>query len=268
MKAIGFNQGQYGDLCMCTVAARAFKETYENSHLTIGINKKYESLKYIFINNDYIDDIHIWDQYDGWPSLKDEEYLSKVSFDKVYNPMEKHTEELWYLNRHQTEELCLMHGLNPPKDLRVNLKKYFEVKRNTNYIAVNLSAETRAEQKTPSLEHSKKIISLLIKLGYQPVQIGLPNQEQIAEKRFIGSFFETIKFVLSCDFLLSVDSAMSWIASGYEFPTIGLYSSKYYPMAYSSKNWQPVNRNAIYIEEDLIDNIKIEKIESAINNII
>lgn len=268
MKAIGFNQGQYGDLCMCTVAAKAFKQTYDNSHLTLGINKKYENLKYIFINNDYIDDIHIWDQYDGWPSIKDKDYLSKVNFDKVYNPMEKHTEDLWYLNRHQTQELCLMHDLNPPEDLRVSLKKYFEVRRNYNYVAVNLFAETRGDQKTPSLERAKDIISLLIKLGYKPVQIGLPNQEQITEKRFVGSFFEAIKFVLSCDFLITVDSAMSWIASGYECPTIGLYSSSYYPMAYTSKNWQPLNKNAIYLEENKINDIKLEKIEIATKNII
>lgn len=268
MKAIGFNQGQYGDLCMNLIACRAFKRDHPNSQLYFGINKKYESLKYIFFNNDYVDHIHIWDQYDGWPSQEDKQFLSTMNFDKVFNPMPKHTEELWHVNRHQTQEVCLMHGLKPPEDLSIKLNKYFEVKRNTNMVAVNLSAETRSQDKTPSLEKSIEIVNLLTKLGYKPVQIGLPDQPQIAEKRFIGEFFETIRFVLSCDFLITVDSAMAWISSGYQFPTLGLYSSAYYPMTYTSKNWQPINNNAIYLEDKKIDNISLDLIKVAIDNII
>jgi ADP-heptose:LPS heptosyltransferase len=44
MKAIGFNQGQIGDLGMNMIACRAFKEAYPDSHLTFGINKKYQSI--------------------------------------------------------------------------------------------------------------------------------------------------------------------------------------------------------------------------------
>ena len=268
MKAIGFNQGQYGDLCINLIACRAFKRDYPESKLYFGINKKYESLKYIFLNNPLIDDIHIWDQYDGWPSYIDQNYLDMMKFDKIFNPMPKHTQEDWYQYRHQTQELCLMHKLNPPENLKINLIKYFNTDKNPKYVAINFQAETRGQDKTPSLEQSQQIINLLIKLGYKPVQIGLSNQPEICKDKFIGTFFDTIKFVLSCDFLLTVDSAISWIASGYEFPTIGLYSRSYYPMAYTSKNWQPINNNGIYIEDNKINNIKLEIIESAIKNII
>ena len=49
IKAIGFNQGQYGDLVMNIIACKAFKQQYPNSHLTFGINKKYSDLKSISI---------------------------------------------------------------------------------------------------------------------------------------------------------------------------------------------------------------------------
>lgn len=264
MKAIGFNQGQYGDLCMCTVACRAFKRDFPDSILYLGINKRYESIKDIFLHNNYIDKIHIWDQYDGWPSEIDKLNIINEKFDKIFDPMPKHTTDLWYLQNHQTKELCLMHDLKPPEDIQVSLNKYFEVDRNKKTVAINMFAETRAEDKTPSIKKAKEIISLLKSLNYRPVQIGLPNQEQICEDRFIGTFIDTVKFVLSCDFLLTVDSAMSWIASGYSFPTIGLYSYTYYPMSYTARNWQPINPNAVYLEDKRIDEIEIDKVASAI----
>jgi ADP-heptose:LPS heptosyltransferase len=264
MKAIGFNQGQYGDLCINLVACKAFKRDLPNSNLYLGINKRYESLKEIFLYNNLIDNIHIWDKYDGWPSQEDVNFISNEKFDIVFNPMPKHSSEDWYLHRHQTEETCLMHGITPPDDLRVKLNKYFETKRQNKYVAVNLFAETRSSDKTPDLQQSISIVNLIKSLGYIPVQIGLPEQPQICDNQFFGSFFETIKFVLSCDFLVTVDSAISWIASGYSFPVVGIYAYSYYTGATTSKNWQPINKNAIYIEKNRISDITTHDIEQAI----
>ena len=51
IKAIGFNQGQIGDLVINLIACRAFKEKFPDSHLTFGINKKYQSILPIFKHN-------------------------------------------------------------------------------------------------------------------------------------------------------------------------------------------------------------------------
>ena len=267
MKCMGFNQGQYGDLCINTVACRSFKERFPEYKLHFGINKKYSSLSPIFENNELIDSIHIWDAYDGWPSEKDIEYISKEKYDFIFNPMPRHFEEHWYINFHQTQENCRVHGLNSPDNLQVYLNKYFDTDKNDKCVALNLFAETRGNSKTPDLNQAKEIADLLVKKGYNPIQIGLPDQPQICEKRFTGSFFDSIKFVLSCDFLLTVDSAMAWIASGYSFPTIGIYAYTYYPHVITSKNWQPINPNAIYLEKDKISNINIDAISKAIDNI-
>ena len=249
---------------MNVVACRAVKRDHPNSDLYLGINKQYQSLKEIFLYNNLIDNIHIWDQYNNWPSDIDKEYLREQKFDMAFNPMPKHSSEDWYLYRHQTEEVCLMHGIIPPNDLTVTFNKYFETKRYNKYVAVNLFAETRSSDKTPDLQQSINIVNLIKSLGYIPVQIGLPEQPQICDNQFFGSFFETIKFVLSCNFLVTVDSAIAWIASGYSFPVVGIYAYSYYTGATTSKNWQPINKNALYIEKYRISDITTYDIEQAI----
>ena len=41
---------------------------------------------------------------------------------------------------------------------------------------------------------------------------------------------------------------MSWAASGFKHPTVGLYAWGYNPVSGTSKNWQPTNPNAVYLE--------------------
>ena len=71
--------------------------------------------------------------------------------------------------------------------------------------------------------------------------------------------------MLGTDFLISCDSGMPWVASAYNHPTIGLYSSAYNPMVETTKNWQPVNPNAVYLESNLANNISMYAIVDEIN---
>ncbi len=267
MKAIGFSQGQFGDLLINLIACRAFKRDYPDSKLIFGINEKYKSLQPIFENNPLIDGFHIWDGYDNWPTQKDKDFIKNSDFDKIFNPMPKHTEEHWFLNRHQAEECCLMNGLIPHDNLQINLNKYFGSEKHKGKVGINLYAETKSHNsKVPDLDIAKNYCSLIKKMGFEPIQLGLQHQQQICESRFIGSFLDTIKFALGCDFVLTVDSALSWIMSGYEHPTIGIYNYTYYKGAKSAKNWIPINKNAIYIENNDI-NIPEQYIEESIKNI-
>lgn len=264
MKAIGFNQGQYGDLVINLIACKAFKEKFPGSRLVFGINQKYESIKEIFLYNKLIDDIHVWESYNDWPSINDKKFINENEFNYVFNPMPLHSREDWYLYFHQTQEVCLMHGLEPPQILQAELNQYFNTERHNGYVAVNLFAETLADSpKIPNLDKAKDYCILLKKLGYKPVQIGLHSDPQICEDRFIGTFFDTIKFSLGCDFVFTVDSAISWIMSGYKHRVLGIYNYKYYRGATTSKTWQPINPNALYIESDNI-NIDNEIIASQV----
>jgi ADP-heptose:LPS heptosyltransferase len=74
--------------------------------------------------------------------------------------------------------------------------------------------------------------------------------------------------MLACDALITVDTAMAWISSGYSFPTLGLYGYEYYPMAQTSKNWQPVNPNAVYVESGKVSDIIVERIEIGLRKLL
>lgn len=266
MRAIGFNQGQFGDLCMNLVACRAFKETHNNSHLTFSINKKYSAIEPIFLKNELIDEIHIWDGYDNWPSNIDKEYIDSSRFDIIFHPMAC-LRPNWQPFRHQTEEICLVHQLNPPKDLKINLNKYFETDDSfKNYISICYKGSTDPYKKNLKEEYVNKLCKMITSLGYKPLFF----QDQFENyDYFKGDFFDSIKVMLGTKLLVTIDSALSWIASGYNFPTIGLYNQNYYAQygAITSKNWQPINPNGIYLESADVNNINIDNIKDNIEKI-
>lgn len=264
--AIGFNQGQFGDVCMGTVAARSFKQKFPDAKLCLGINEKYKSIKPLFENNELIDSLHVWDGYDNWPTEKDMSHLRLANYDKVFNPMPAHTEPLWYLKRHQTEELCLMHWLTPPKNLQVSLSDYFSsgIK---DYITVCFSGVTRGEVKSLTLERAKELCcAIRNKFNLKVYQLGLDQDPLYSDDRFNGSFLDATKFMLESKLLVTVDTSWAWIASGYSKSVVGLYSYSYYPGSTTAKNWQPVNSNAAYLEASNVNDINIDEILESIKN--
>lgn len=267
MRAIGFNAGQFGDVVMGLVAARAHKQKFPDSKLTLGIAKKYSAISPIFHGNPLIDDVHIWEGYNDWPAPDDSIHISRERYDKVYNAMPHHTSAFWYLQRHQTAELCLMHGLNPPDNLKIDLVRKSGNRRFGKAVALSLFGETRGAEKSIKMEQAHFIVETVEKLGYMPIQLGLIGEPRICS-RFIGPFEQSIETMLACDALITVDTAMAWIASGYSMPTVGLYGYEYYPMAKTAKNWQPVNPNAIYVESGKVSDIIPERIEEAIKSIL
>jgi len=266
IKAIGFNQGQFGDLCMNLIACRAFKNAHDENHLTFGINKKYQEIAPLFLNNPLIDDIHIWDGYDNWPTRNDEKFIEESNFDKIFHPMER-LRPSWQPFRHQTQEICLVHGLQPPEDLQIFLNKFFDTKDGyKKYISICHSGATDSKKKNLSEAKIDKICELIIKYGYSP----LFYQNKYKDYDHIDtSFFESVQYLLSTKLLITIDSAMCWIASGYKFPTIGLYNQNYYSQygAKTSANWHPINGNAIYLEAPSMEELNIDLIENAINSI-
>ena len=266
MRAIGFHQGQFGDLCMATVCARAYKEKYPDGKLTFGINKKYESIKELLLYNSLIDDFYIWENYDNWPSTNDRDYILKNNYDIIFYPMPKHKDTFWYLNYHQTEEACLMYDLDPPKNKQVYLNDYFsnDVK---NYICVCLLDGDRDLSKSFSIDKANKLCRAIEKFtGLKTIQIGLPSDQQYGFEKFSGSFLESAKIMLESKLFITVDTCWAWISSGYSKETIGLYSYGYYHGARTAKNWCPINQNLTFLEDYNLNNIEIEIILDEIKN--
>lgn len=267
MRILGFNAGQYGDLAMCVTACQLLKENLD-CHITFGIGDKYADCKEAFLNNPYIDDIHIWDSYDGWPKENDRKYIEDSKFDKVFDAMPKHFYDFWYTKWHQTEETCRMHGLPPPKSSQIYLNKYWEnIDKYKDYVAVSCLTSFGAS-KSIDIIKIKKIIEYIHSKGLKTIHLNGPNEPDLGIEKSNCSYFESIKIMSSCKFLLTADTGMNWFASGYKQKVLGLYGYKYYPYCSTSKNWQPTNENAIYLEAEHANNVDNELIFSSIDSII
>ena len=268
IKAIGFNLGQFGDLCMNVVPSKAFKLMHPDSHFTFNMSKRYSAIKEIFLFNQYIDDVKVWDGYnDNWETSDYTTFIRESKFDIIYNPMIG-PQAGWQMHRHQTAEMCRVHSLTPPENLQIELNQYFDLFNDyKKYIAVCYSGATDSHKKNLSEEKTLEISRLIESLGYKP--LFFQNKVQNYDC-YSGQFFDAIKIMLSCKMLITIDSAMCWIASGYKFPTLGLYNKFYYSEygATTSKNWQPINPNAIYLENNGLNSIIIEDIEKSMKELI
>jgi ADP-heptose:LPS heptosyltransferase len=268
-KAIGFNQGQIGDLATNIIVCRAFKEIYPDYHLTFGINKKYESVAPIFLNNKLIDDIKIWENYNDWPSENDKKFLEENHFDKFFHPMER-VDDTWYLKCHHTEAMCLMHKLTPPKNLYIELNPWFELdSKYHNCVALTCFSSAGNIRDVPE-NFANKIIDYIHSLGLSTIQLGLKNHPKLNTTYgpLGGTVFEDVKVALSCKFLLTADTGMNWILSGYKAKILGLYSALSYPVYAPLINRTPRNDNAIYLEDVQIENINFESIKNSINKLL
>jgi ADP-heptose:LPS heptosyltransferase len=269
MKIIGFNQGQIGDLVMNLICCRSLKNKYPNCKITFGINKKYESIVPIFYKNELIDDIKIWENYDNWPSIEDSNYLNNNKFDLIYNPMPQHKNQNWYLSMHHTEAVCDMHDIAPVKDLQISLNECFEIdEKYKNCIALTCFSSAGEIRDIP-IDIANKMIDYIHCLGFETIQLGLKSHVKLNTTYPIigGSIFNDVKIAKSCKLLITTDTGMNWIMSGYKHKVLGLYSYKTYPEKAPLKNRTPINPNAIYLESDYIQNINIEEIFRSINKL-
>jgi len=271
-KRILGNQGQFGDLCMNTVAFKKIKELYPNDFLIMSINKKYSEIAPIFFNNPYIDSLVIWDQYDNWPNEKDALTIKKYKNSIINHPMSSHTIDRWYLRSHQTEECAFMNGYYGerfPNGEQCILNKWFDVQKNDKLISFAPFAGfyNPNNRKKLSISNAQKIVDLIKANGYDIIQLGGKDEPHLEGAIKIDcSFFESIKIGLSSKFYIGTDTGMTWILSAYSKPTIGLYSYEFYGKEYV-KNIQPVNPNSIYLSENNVNDITIDQIEEKFKNL-
>lgn len=270
MKIIGTNQGQRGDLIIGTVVAKAIKERFPQSHFTLGINKQYQDMVDLFKYHPYIDDVHIWDQYDNWPNQYDINFLRSNNYNLILDPMPKHpNDHCWYnLVNHQTEAACIMNGFTPPKDLNCILNRYFDLdKKYTNYISI--APYTAWTKKNISDQKWEEIVNFLNTKNIKVIQLGADSEKIIkgCEKINGLSYFESVKIMLSTKLLICLDGGMSWVASAYQHPVLGLYGY-HYDRLLTPKVYEPLNKNAIYLEAEHAENINFELIKETILNII
>lgn len=254
----GFNCQQYGDLIINTVAARALKLAEPSSHLTFCIAGEYADCSQLFLHHPNIDAIRVLNKSRGGFDDIDKKWLESEKFDKAFEPMKGHGDSSWWEKRHQTQEVCAMHGLEIPANYQCELNNWFSDKiiRAPKRVAFLPYAGSYSKDNDKMLKPPKaqRIVSFLIELGYSVLQLGA--QFEIALDGAIKrqtSFFDSVVNMMGCDFLVSTDSGICWTASAYSFPCIGLYSRGKY--GNNIKNIQPINPNASYLDANNVNDI-------------
>lgn len=264
MKVILGNLGQYGDSIINTVLARAFKQRHPNSHVTLQIAQKFSQIAPLFSNHPYIDRVKIFEGYDNFPTQNDLRYLQEERFDFIFPGMPP-AYPYWYnLVNHQTQAICIINGLAPPQNLQCILNKYFDHKPGLeNTIAVSFFS---GKEKSISIDKAQKIVDFIHSLGYSTIHLNGPNEPDLINcPKSNTSYFDSVKTLLGCKLFVTIDTGMSWVASAYSFPVVGMYG-KIYPRIQTQKVYEPVNPEAIYLERDVANDIPLEEITKAIKN--
>lgn len=260
--AIGFKQGQIGDLVIQTAVARAYKEQSEGGLLTFGINTKYKDILPLFFNNQYIDDYHIWDGYDNWPTHNDIEYINFRKFDVVFHPMARTSSHDWYNKHHYITEDCLVQGLKSPSEMKYSLNPWFPLyKDHQKTITLSLFPSSSTQlNKTLDIDKCEQLCLDIKKLGYRPIQLGGKFDIRLknAENPDL-SIFEATKLMLSSKLHITADTSFSSIAAGYNHPTIGFYGLNY-PNMTDCFSHLPPNNNAFYFKPKNVKDLRVEEI--------
>lgn len=270
MKIIGFNQGQIGDLVLNIPACRAIKQKYPDSKLIFSINKKYKHVAPLFYHNPLIDDFVFWDGYDDWPNEKDKEIIDNIQPDLLFHPMPKVIDDYWINKMHFTEIVCRNYGITPPDNLHTTLIKYFDtIPKYKNCIAINpFSSSPNSGRDLPE-ELCYQIIDLIHHMGYETIQLGIKNHKQYPTTYPISdvTIFDDTVIALSCKLTITIDSGMNYILSGYNHKVLGLYG-KVYPIDGPIKNRTPINKNAIYLENESISDILLSDIDKSLEKLL
>lgn len=267
MRIIGNPAGQFGDLVISTVLAQTIKTIHPNCEYTFALSQKYSAIAFLFEKHPFIDKIHIWDTfYEPWPNEVDQKFLMEEKYDHILPTFPQHKDE-WYKHRHIAQEILNMYGFNfedVPYKVILN-KEALDREKRPRCVAMSVfGSYGREVNKSLSPEKANQIAKHLFELGYTVYHLGGEGEPTIHYAQKTGKDFkDSVQIMESCDFLITVDTAMSWIASGYDQPVLGLYSD---PYGYNcQKNLQPLNPNAIYLNAKTCDEISWQSIIQGIN---
>ena len=264
-------RGQFGDIIMQEPGLRKFISDNPSTKIVLAVYEKYKDILPLFYNyHENIIEFKAFEGYDKWPTEKDLQYIEKQGFDAMFPPdIPLHEQDDWPNYRHITEETALMIGLDSTTNkIEMNLPE--DVVKEPKTVCIHMfSSKWPGGIRSVGIKKQTLIVDYLKRNGYKVYQISSPNQPHIEGAIFPkGTYYDACVRVLSSDFLVSCDSGMPWITSAYNHPTLALFSYGYNNMVKTTKNWQPLNPNGIYLESYKADNISIYKIYSEIDELI
>lgn len=264
-KILGLAHGQLGDQFIQLPLIEYIKKLNYNPIYTANINQKYKIVIPVLQEFcPYIDHYYTSSEYENFPDEKDKEFLNKENFDAVFHPMPRHKQNDWMFHRHQTAEIFGMYNLKyfDPNGYQINLISPYKTKRDKKMIcfAPFAGSYSWGNAKQLTLIRAQELVNEIQKLGLKIIQIGDKNEPKLENTiKPDQNYLNTVKTNLETCLYIGTDTGMTWCMSGFQFPTIGLYSDSYYGKKYI-KNIQPINPNAIYLSENNVNAIPIEQI--------
>lgn len=271
----GFNPLRYGDLFINLVACRALRQMDPDSHLTFVLNANYRSAAPLFLDQPDIDRVHITHKATDGFDKEDWQWVNEQRFTHVFNPMQDHlhSEPWWRTGRNQPQEVAYIHRipLPPGETGKLSLNRWFEPSKGfEKCVAFQPFAGSydphNMKQLSPA--QAQRVVDLIRARGYQVLQMGLPTEWRLDKVTFIDTdFFGAVKNLLGCRALITTDSGFNWAASCYDHPTLGLYSHAYYGKDRVSAI-QPLNPNAIYLDDANVNDIGLESISAALDKLL
>ena len=280
MKKVYFGiLGQFGDIVMQEPALRQYIKDNPDDKITLGCSLKYASAMKLY--DDYHPNVavrKIFFNYENFPTDEEVRYFKNENFDcvtikKGSNIIERedrgrltqHPDKNWALKMHQTVAAGLQQGIKV-SDTQIKFNKKFDFTTDDKYICFSLFPNHPAGGvKSLSREQINGIVKLIRKMGYKAVHLNGPNEPDIdGSIKSNCSWIDSVALITRSRMLITGDTGMAWAASGYQHPTVGLYAWGYNPVAGTSKNWQPTNPNAVYLESERACDIKPKSIIQAV----
>jgi ADP-heptose:LPS heptosyltransferase len=256
--------GQFGDLAINLPLIWRLKEEFSSDNFFMPIHSSFAGAMPLFLDspitatigtNLYETDV----QSENFKNL-----MRENNIEKAFSPMPNHREQDWWKRRHQTEELAFNYGFDIEGfDPQIRLKKWWgsgqELKECVAFhpFPGNYSP---GNSKSLSLKKCQMIVDALKKMGKTVIQLGEKSEPRLdgAEKPDLP-FWESVRLLTDCSLFVGFDSGLTWFASGYEHPTLALYSNEYYGESFV-RNIQPINQNAKYLDEKNVNEIPHEQI--------
>lgn len=277
---------QAGDSICSLVVATYIKKVFPNSYSVAVLDSRTKELAPLLINQPDIDRIYINKKEEGYTE-KEKQWASTFDYNLPlfghYVPETWSTTMNWvernFRIRFQFERPDSKLSVNGWNSLTEEEKKpkldaWFDICRYNKtiiispFVGYNLSDET-TKKRSPSMEWWVNVVEMITKMGFNVVQIGLPNSplikhDKISDKRGL-SLLESVKLALGADIFFGACGGMQFIVNSYGHKTICPFT-----------NWikdakpeilLPVNykNNMIPIySKDNINLISLDEVEKAI----
>lgn len=273
-------------------ALNYLKQEFPNSYIIFPISKKTCQSAPLFINHSLIDKIIV---LDTWESLEGDNLEIAKSCDIRINPFPQHPpcpglivgiDNFWWNHYNCCEETFRMAGLDiegykkmSPQMQKPRLEPWFPIEKLDKTIAFwPIAAYGKEPKRSPSLDWSQELIFLLLKMGYNVIRFGHPNEPKFnieqpnscyfSDSRGL-SFFEQIKLSLGCRLAINTDSGSGWVLGAYGHRQISLitnHAPNHYQnqFAFAPENYR--GNNTIVFAENSCDNIDKDNILKIIND--